>query len=76
MTPIPEGIKKERTPSETLIAALEDFGESEPQMCVIIWTSDNGDINWSTSTRNRSPIVGMLETVKHLILKRMEDDHA
>lgn len=54
-----------RTPSETLVSALEDFGQSEPKNVIVIWINEDGDLNWSKSAPlGFSETVGMLECVK------------
>ena len=54
-----------RSPSETLMACLEDFGKAEPLRAMVIWTDETGDLCWSTSSpRLLSQMVGMLELAK------------
>ena len=31
-----------RSPTETLVACMEDFGESEPDRCLVIYTNADG----------------------------------
>jgi len=60
-----------RTPSETLIRCLEDFGEAEPTKVIVLWTNTNGDICWSESGPSHyCQNIGMLTCVKEMYLKR------
>ena len=61
-----------RSATETLMAAAETFGESEPKECIIIWTDEGGDICWSSSTDSQTAKLGMLEMVKQIIIHRIE----
>jgi len=59
-----------RTPSETLMSCLTDFGEAEPDRVLVLWTNEAGDICWSTSSpRKLSAIIGMLECAKAVLTK-------
>lgn len=62
-----------RTPTDTLMAAMEEFGRAEPLDCMIIWTDQSGDICWSSTTDSRVIRLGMIEMVKTLIVKGIED---
>jgi hypothetical protein len=35
---------QERTPTETLLSRLEDFGVSEPVSVLVIYTNQHGDL--------------------------------
>ena len=62
----------ERTPSETLMNCLTDFGEAEPTRVLVIWTDVDGNICWSTSApRSVTAQVGMLECVKALMVQSL-----
>ena len=67
-----EGEVKSRTPSETLMQALESFGEDEPKEVIIIYTTQAGDLIWHSSTTSHSTKVGMLETAKYWVLEHMK----
>lgn len=55
------------TPTELLIKVMEAFGEKEPQKAVVIWTT--GDcIAWDASS-SAVDLIGMMETVKHLLIR-------
>lgn len=62
-----------RTPTDTLMSAMEEFGCAEPLDCMIIWTDQSGDICWSSTTDSRVIRLGMIEMVKTLIVKGIED---
>lgn len=51
-----------RTPTETLVAALEEFGHDEPAECLVIFTTQGGDICTMSSTDTLSTKLGMIET--------------
>lgn len=60
-----------RTPSDTLIHCLEDFGLIEPERCLVVYTNANGDICWSFSgPYSYTQLIGMLECVKAMVLKK------
>lgn len=53
-----------RTPTETLMHCLEDFGEAEPERVIVVYTNDHGELCWSLSgPRVMTHIIGMLECV-------------
>jgi hypothetical protein len=64
---------KTRTPTETLMDALESFGEDEPKEVIIIYTTQAGDLIWHSSVSTTSTKVGMLETAKFWVLERMRE---
>jgi len=55
-----------RSPTETLVYALEEFGKAEPLDVLVIWIDENGEICWSQSTRSRAIALGMLEMVREI----------
>lgn len=63
---------RRRTASETLVAAMEDFGESEPKDCLIIYTNDVGELCWSASTDSVVVKLGLLEACKQFMIKKLE----
>lgn len=70
-----EKTPEQRTPTETLVHCLEDFGQSEPLKCIVIYTNESGDICWSSSgPYNFSQIIGMLECVKARVMKKFLED--
>lgn len=60
-----------RTPTETILAVMEEFGQIEPRDCMVIWTDEGGDICWSCSTDSQAIKMGMVEMVKSLIVKQI-----
>lgn len=66
---------KNRTPSETLMHCLEDFGIDEPTKVVVLYLTQGGDICWSESgPKTFSLTVGMLECVKAIYTKKFMED--
>lgn len=60
-----------RSPTETLVHVMEEFGRSEPLDCVVAWIDENGDFCWSQSTRSRTILIGLVEMIKHLELHKL-----
>ena len=56
-----------RSPTETLVAAMEEVGEAN--VCLVIMTDTNGDIITLGSTDVLSTRLGLLEMTKSLMLK-------
>jgi hypothetical protein len=56
-------MSQRRSPTETLLAALEEFGKDEPSEVMVIFTTQGGDICDMSSTDTLSVKLGMLETV-------------
>ena len=56
-----------RTPSETLMAAMTEFGVVEPKECIIVWIDEGGDICWSSSTDSQSAKLGMVEMLRTIL---------
>ena len=60
-----------RSPTETLLKCLEDFGESEPTKAIVVYVNVDGDICWSVSgPYNFTHVIGMLECVKAKIMEK------
>jgi hypothetical protein len=56
-------------PTAMLMRCLEDFGESEATVAIVVFRQQNGDLNWRASNgSNTSEIVGMLEVTKQGII--------
>ena len=62
-----------RTPTETLMACLESFGEDEPLEVIVVYSTQSGDLCWSCSSSVYSHKIGMLENAKAHIQKQMLD---
>ncbi len=54
-----------RTPTEVLLKALEEFGVDEPTDCIVVFTTQSGDIVTMASTDQVSTKIGLLEMAKH-----------
>ena len=64
-----------RSPTQTLMACLEDFGASEATKCLVIYTNEAGDICWSSSgPYHFSEVIGMLECVKARVMRKFLED--
>lgn len=62
---------KMRTPTDTLMLCLEDFGRAEPDIVIVLYTNQEGEYCYSTSAYDRlSHLVGLLECCKAMMLKR------
>lgn len=61
-----------RTATETVMSAMEQFGEIEPKDCLIIWTDESGDICWSCTTDSQVVRLGMIEFMKTILMKKVE----
>ena len=65
----------ERTPSETLMNCLTEFGEAEPTRVIVVWTDEKGDLCWSVSSpRSVTAQIGMLDCVKALMMQTFLND--
>ncbi len=66
-----EKTPEQRSPTETLVKCLEDFGDSEPQRVIVVYVNEAGDLCWSASgPYNFTHVVGMLECVKAKVLEK------
>jgi hypothetical protein len=62
-----------RTPTETLLRAMEEFGVDEPIEVIVVFSTQGGDICTIASTDVTSVKVGMLETAKHWQLTKYKE---
>ena len=60
-----------RGPTDTLIHVLEEFGQSEPLDCCVVWINQSGDFCWSQAMRSRAILIGMLDMVRELTIHDM-----
>lgn len=67
-----EFLMANRTATETVMKAMESFGEVEPKDCIIIWTDENGYVCWSSTTDSTVTRFGMIEFVRQTLIKQME----
>jgi hypothetical protein len=65
-------VEKLRTPTDTLMEAMQSFSEDEPKECMVIYTSQAGDLVWLSSTSTTSHKVGLLETCKYWVLENQK----
>lgn len=62
---------KVRTPSETLLECLEQFGDAEPDRAMVVWTDEAGDLCWATSgQRSYTVMIGMLKCVEAVLMAK------
>lgn len=57
-----------RTATQTLLSALEDFGESEPRDCLVIYNNEAGDLCWSCTSDAMSVKFGLIESCKQVLI--------
>jgi hypothetical protein len=62
-----------RTPTDTLVRCLKEFGKVEPVNVLVIWTDVAGDISWSSSTDSQVIRFGMIEFVKQLLVEQLRN---
>lgn len=55
-----------RSPTDTLIAAMEEVGTARE--CIIVMINEAGEIIWSCSSDALTVKLGLLETAKHCIV--------
>ena len=68
-----EKTPEQRSPTETLMWCLEDFGKSEPDRALVIWMNEEGDLCWSSSGPYKyTQIIGMLECVKAIVMEKFK----
>lgn len=67
-----QGVLVERTATQTVLSAMETFGEVEPKDCIIIWTDESGDICWACTTDSQVVRLGMIEFMKAILVKKVE----
>jgi hypothetical protein len=63
-----------RSPTETLMKCMEDFGECEPKELIVIWTDQNGDLCWSSSSNSLSTQLGLMEACKALTIQKLTSE--
>lgn len=59
--------EKTATPTETLMRAMESFGELEPKFAIVIYVAEDGTLAWFQSEVSTHQAVGALELVKEQI---------
>ena len=66
--------EKLRTPTDTLLEAMQSFSEDEPKDCIVVYTSQAGDLIMLSSTNSTSHKIGLLETAKFWVLENMKNN--
>lgn len=61
-----------RSPTDTLIAAMEEAGNAKE--CMVIMTSEDGDIIWLCSSDKYTIKLGLIETAKQCIVNDIKRD--
>ena len=64
-----------RTATETLMEAMNQFGDSEPKECLIIWTDENGDISWSSTTGSLVLKKGLVDYMRTIFDEQVRDQY-
>jgi len=60
-----------RSPTETLVDCMEDFGEAEPNKLLVIWTNEAGDLCWAESGRSSFiENIGILDCVRAKLMEK------
>ncbi len=61
-----------RTATETLIAVMEEFGKDEPRDCLVIYTTREGDLCWSSTSDSHVIKLGLIEACKQFMIARIQ----
>jgi len=56
-----------RQATDTLMRAMQDFGESEPKWAIVIYLNENDELCWMRSDMSVTMAMGALELVKTAI---------
>jgi len=67
-----------RSPSDTLIWCMEDFGASEPERVFVVYVNKSGELCWSSSgPYSYTHIIGMLDCARNVIMQKFMElnDH-
>lgn len=60
-----------RTATETLVAVMEEFGVCEPKECLVIYTNQDGDLCWSSTSDSMMTKLGLIEACKQFMIARI-----
>ncbi len=63
------GQATKETASELLITLLERFGEQEPVHTIVLFTAEDGSLNWRSNTGGVWETIGILELAKHSMMR-------
>lgn len=53
---------------------MEDFGETEPKECIVIYTNEDGDLCWSCTSDSRVVKLGLIEACKQYIISGLQKE--
>lgn len=62
------------TGTETVMRAMERFGESEPKFAIVIFINEKDELHWLRSDNSCTETVGVLEAIKAQVLKEWLED--
>lgn len=63
-----------RSATETVMKAMECFGQAEPEDCLIVWTDESGDLCWSCTTDSIVTKIGLVESMRTILKKQLLTD--
>jgi hypothetical protein len=66
--------EKTKSASDTLMRAMERFGESEPKFAIVIFINEADELHWLRSDTSATTTVGVLESIKAQVLKDWLED--
>lgn len=62
--------EKKQSATEVLVAALESFGESEPEAVMVLFTNEAGELRWRSNIDSVCMRLGMLRYADAAMVKR------
>ena len=63
---------REKMPTATeVLAAMESFGESEPEVVIILYTNAEGNLVWNTNTDSIAMKLGMMRYAEAGMLNKI-----
>jgi hypothetical protein len=60
--------------TDTLMAAMETFGESEPKFAIVIFVNEKDELHWLRSDNSCTTTIGVLEAIKAQVIKDWLED--
>ncbi len=66
--------EKMPTATEVLVEAMESFGESEPEVVLVLYTNAEGNLVWKTNTDSIAMKLGMMMYAEACMLNRIFKD--
>ena len=64
--------ERQETPTETLMRAMEDFGDEEPRSVACLWTTKSGEIRMMTNDLPKTEALGLIEGVRVLVKRAIK----